>query len=311
MSTPPGIALDGVALGCGNFGGVGSAPAFFGQGIAEEDARAIMDRAWDAGIRWFDTADAYGGGRSESFIGRWRADRGVEGLALTTKVFHPLAEGADRGLAPDRIRRQLEGSLERLGVDRVDLYLAHEPDPDTPLAATVEAFEALAAEGLVGAWGLSNVAVEDLREALALGRPALVQNAYSLLDRGDEEAVIPLCAEAGVAYVPFGPLSGGWLTGKYRRGEPYPVGSRMTQRPEPYERLVADPVFDGLERLAAEAEERGTSMAALAFAWVLASPGVGGAVCGPNRPDQLDPVLDARELDLGAADRDRIGRFFA
>ncbi|HEX7084388.1 MAG TPA: aldo/keto reductase [Gaiellaceae bacterium] len=305
------LALDGVSLGCGNFGGVGSAPAFFGQGIAEEDARAIMDRAWEAGIRWFDTADAYGGGRSESFIGRWRADRDAGGLRLTTKVFHPMAEGGDRGLAPDRIRRQLEGSLERLGVDRVDLYLAHEPDPDTPLAATVGALEALAAEGLIGAWGLSNFGADDLREALALGRPALVQNAYSLLDRGDEEAVIPLCVEAGVGYVPFGPLSGGWLTGKYRRGEPYPVGSRMTQRPEPYERLVADPVFDGLERLAAEAEERDTTMAALAFAWVLASPGVTGAVCGPNRADQLDPVLEARELELDVADRDRIGGFFA
>jgi aryl-alcohol dehydrogenase-like predicted oxidoreductase len=304
-------AFEGISLGCGNFGGVGSSPAFFGQGIPEDEAQAIMDHAWASGIRWFDTADAYGGGRSESFIGRWRADRRPEGLRITTKTFNPMDEGADRGLAPDRIRRQLEGSLERLGVDRVDLYLAHEPDPDTPLAASVETFEALVAEGLVGAWGVSNFDVDLLRETLALGRPALVQNSFSLLDRGDEEALLPLCLEEGISYVPFGPLAGGWLTGKYRRDEPYPEGSRMTQRPEPYQRLVADRVFDGLDRLREEAAARGVELATLAFAWVLATPGVTGAVCGPSRAAHLDPVLAARELQLDAVDHQRIGGFFS
>ncbi|HVV58913.1 MAG TPA: aldo/keto reductase [Gaiellaceae bacterium] len=304
-------AFEGISLGCGNFGGVGSSPAFFGQGIPEDEAQAIMDHAWASGIRWFDTADAYGGGRSESFIGRWRADRRPEGLRITTKTFNPMDEGADRGLAPDRIRRQLEGSLERLGVDRVDLYLAHEPDPDTPLAASVETFEALVAEGLVGAWGVSNFGVDLLRETLALGRPALVQNSFSLLDRGDEEALLPLCLEEGISYVPFGPLAGGWLTGKYRRDEPYPEGSRMTQRPEPYQRLVADRVFDGLDRLREEAAARGVELATLAFAWVLATPGVTGAVCGPSRAAHLDPVLAARELQLDAVDHQRIGGFFS
>lgn len=303
--------FEGISLGCGNFGGVGSSPAFFGQGIPEDEAQAIMDHAWASGIRWFDTADAYGGGRSESFIGRWRADRRPEGLRITTKTFNPMDEGADRGLAPDRIRRQLEGSLERLGVDRVDLYLAHEPDPDTPLAASVETFEALVAEGLVGAWGVSNFGVDLLRETLALGRPALVQNSFSLLDRGDEEALLPLCLEEGISYVPFGPLAGGWLTGKYRRDEPYPEGSRMTQRPEPYQRLVADRVFDGLDRLREEAAARGVELATLAFAWVLATPGVTGAVCGPSRAAHLDPVLAARELQLDAVDHQRIGGFFS
>ena len=121
---------------------------------------------------------------------------------------------ADRGLAPDRIRRSVEGSLERLGVDRIDLYLAHDPDPDTPLADTVDAFEELRAEGTIAAWGLSNYDAAGIEEALAHGRPAVVQNSYSLLDRGDEEAVLPLCAEHGIAYVPFGPLSGGWLAGQ-------------------------------------------------------------------------------------------------
>ena len=305
-------AFSGVALGCGNFGGIGSAPEFFGQGIDEETALEIMDTAWTGGIHWFDTGDAYGGGSSERFIGRWLRERRPAELQLTTKVFHSTTgTPGDVGLAPDRIRRQLDGSLERLGVDRVDLYLAHEPDATVPLATTVETFEGLRGEGLIGAWGLSNYGADGIREALAVAAPALVQNSYSLLDREDEDAVIPLCAEHGIAYVPFGPLAGGWLTGKYRRGEAFPVGSRMTQRPGPYQEYVTDTVFDGLDRLAAEAEARGVDSSTLAFAWVLSSPGVVGAVCGPMRPEHLQPILKATTLAIPIAERDRIGAFFS
>jgi 1-deoxyxylulose-5-phosphate synthase len=304
------VRLQGIALGCGNFGGVGSSPAFFGRGTSEDEAFAIMDRAWESGVHWFDTADAYGGGRSETWIGRWRAARRPDGLVLTTKVFHsPAGDPDDVGLAPDRIRRRLEDSLSRLGVDRVDLYLAHEPDPRTPVPETVVCFERLQEEGLIGAWGLSNFDHAGIDEALRHGRPSLVQNAYSLLERGDENDVLPLCEANAISYVPFGPLSGGWLTGKYERGEPFPAGSRMTLRPEPYRHLVDDEVFDALDRLRAEAASLGVSMPALAFAWVLAA--VDGAVCGPNRASQLDSVLEARDLALSPADRDRIGSFFS
>jgi aryl-alcohol dehydrogenase-like predicted oxidoreductase len=306
------MTFGGISLGCGNFGGVGSAPAFFGRGTSHDEAFAIMDDAWGEGIRWFDTADAYGGGRSEAWIGEWRADRAPEGLVLTTKVFNSTTgTPGDTGLAPDRIRRQLESSIERLGVDRVDLYLAHEPDPETPLADTIATFEALRAEGLVGAWGLSNYDLAGLEEAIRHGRPALLQNSFSLLDRGDERDVIPLCRANAIAYVAFSPLSGGWLTGKYRRGEAFPEGSRMTMRPGPYARLVDDSVFAALDRFRAEADARGVDMATLAFAWVLCHPHVSGAVCGPNRADQLDPVLAARELQLDPTDHERIGGLFA
>jgi aryl-alcohol dehydrogenase-like predicted oxidoreductase len=138
------VKFGGISLGCGNFGGVGSAPEFFGQGIPEDEAFAIMDRAWENGIRWFDTADAYGGGRSEEFIGRWRAARAPDGLVITTKVFHSTVGNPDDfGLAPQRIKRQVEGRLARLAVDRIDLYLAHEPDPGTTIADTVACFEGL------------------------------------------------------------------------------------------------------------------------------------------------------------------------
>jgi len=303
------VTFAGIVLGCGNFGGIGSAPAFFGQGIPEDEAYAIMDQAWSAGIHWFDTGDAYGGGASEQWIGRWRADRAPAGLVLTTKVFHSTTgTPGDFGLAPDRIRRQLDASLTRLGVDRVDLYLAHEPDAETPLADTIGTFERLRSEGLIGAWGMSNYDADGLREALESGRPALVQNSYSLLDRGDDRDVLPLCEELGIAYVPFGPLAGGWLTGKYHRGEPFPPGSRMTQRPASYERYVDERVFDGLDRLREEAEQRGVDVSTLAFAWVLAR--VDGAVCGPMRAAHLAPILAARDLELSVDDVQRIGGLF-
>jgi aryl-alcohol dehydrogenase-like predicted oxidoreductase len=304
-------AFPRIALGCGNFGGVGSAPAFFGRGTDEETAFAIMDAAWAAGIHWFDTGDAYGGGRSEAFIGRWRASRRPEGLLVTTKVYHStVGDPADRGLAPDRIRRQVEGSLERLGVSTIDLYLAHEPDDETPLAQTIATFDELVERGVVAAWGLSNYDADGIAEALRHGRPALVQNEYCLLRREDEEAVLPLCAERGVAYQAFGPLGGGWLAGKYRRGEPFPEGSRMTQRPEPYLDLVEERIFDGLDGLRGEADRRGVDLPTLAIAWVLVNPLVASVVCGPNRPDQLAPVLAARDTSLSEADRSRLASLF-
>jgi aryl-alcohol dehydrogenase-like predicted oxidoreductase len=293
-----------VALGCGNFGGVGSAPAFFGQGIPHDEAFAIMDRAWDAGITWFDTGDAYGGGTSERWIGKWIHERGVQ-PKLTTKVFHSTTgTPGDTGLAPDRVRRQIRASLERLGVDGVDFYLAHEPDPSVPLEETIACFESLREEGLIQAWGLSNYELAELRQT----SPSLVQNSFSLLERADEEDVLPYCRERGIPYVPFGPLAGGWLTGKYRRGEAFPEGSRMTQRPGPYERFVDDQVFDSLEALEDEAASRGVSMAGLAFAWVMHR--CDGAVCGPNRASHLDPVLEAMQTELTNEDVGRIGGLF-
>jgi aryl-alcohol dehydrogenase-like predicted oxidoreductase len=166
-----------IVLGCGGFGGIGSAPEFFERGETHEEAFALMDAAWTLGLRWFDTADAYGGGRSEAWIGDWIRATGNR-PRITTKTFNPMDTGADRGLSRDRILRQAEASLERLGVDHIDAYLAHEPDPETPVAETIGAFEELAGQGVIEAYGLSNVATTDLRAALEHGRPTLVQNSF-------------------------------------------------------------------------------------------------------------------------------------
>jgi aryl-alcohol dehydrogenase-like predicted oxidoreductase len=137
-----------------------------------------------------------------------------------------------------------------------------------------------------------------------------VQNSYSLLDRDDERELFPLCQDQALGYTPFSPLAGGWLTGKYRAGQPFPPGSRMTLRPEPYQRLLTDQVFRGLDALQAAAAARGVDMAALALAWVMVHPLVTAPILGPRRPDQLDPARQALEIRLTEAERDEIAGFF-
>jgi aryl-alcohol dehydrogenase-like predicted oxidoreductase len=263
-----------------------------------------MDAAWARGIRAFDTADAYGGGRSETWIGRWMSARGRR-PALTTKVFHSVTgDPGDRGLSAERIRRQIDGSLERLGVERVDVYLIHEPDPETQIAETLRALAELVEVGKVAAIGASNVDRAWLEEGLSLGPISVVQNSYSLLDR-EAEDVAAYCTEREIDFHAFGPLAGGWLTGKYRRGEPPAPGSRMTQRPEGYAHFERDEVFDGLERLKAMGD-----MPTLAFAWLLSNPDVAAVVTGPRRPEHLDPAFSALDVRLSPAERDELASLF-
>jgi 1-deoxyxylulose-5-phosphate synthase len=282
------VSIERVILGCGNFGGVGSDLSLVGRG--EDDARAfeLMDAAWTRGVRRFDTASSYGGGHSERTIGAWVRARKPAGLTLSSKVFHPVHVDDDRGLAPGRVRRVVRQSLEQLGVERVDTYLIHEPDPATPLAETMSAFEELVREGVIGRIGISNVDAAYISEAVALAPIGVVQNEYSLLARDVEAEVLPLCAEHGIEFQAFSPLAGGWLTGKYERGASYPEGSRMTLRPDLYEEFVRDEVFDAVEEL-----RRRGDPATLALAWVLANPLVGGVVVGPRRPAHLEPAWAA------------------
>jgi len=300
------LTVPRVALGCGNFGGVGSAPELFGQGLGEREAFALMDAAWELGIDHFDTADAYGGGRSERIIGSWMQTRGVR-PTITTKTFNPMVAGGDHGLAPERIARQLESSLDRLDLDSVDLYLAHEFDPDVPLEETIGAFEDLHTTGRIRAYGVSNFDAAQLDAALRAGTPSAIQNEHSLLARADDATVLPLCEREQVAYLVFSPLAGGWLTGKYRRGQAFPTGSRMTQRPEPYAPFLSDATFDRLEAFERLARDRDTSMAGLALAWLLADPRVTQVVIGPGRPEHLAPLREALERPLTAEERKAVG----
>jgi aryl-alcohol dehydrogenase-like predicted oxidoreductase len=315
-----GLRISPLGLGCGNFGGIGSAPAFFGMGETEAQAFDLMDRAFDAGINFFDTANAYGGGRSESYIGRWLKTKGSavrEQLLLSSKVFNPVGPGPnDRGLSRRHILQQVDASLLRLQTDRLDMYLVHEPDPDTPLEETVLALDDVVRMGKVLYIGASNIEAWRLARALwisdkrSLSRFEWVQNSFSLLDRAPESELFPLCTDVGVGFTAFSPLSGGWLTGKYRADAPYPPGSRMTLRPEPYRHLEQGDMFRRLASLEAEASARGVSMSTLALAWVLRHPRVDAAVIGPRNAEHLTDALQAADHDLPGGDADRIGRLF-
>jgi aryl-alcohol dehydrogenase-like predicted oxidoreductase len=315
-----GVAVSRIVLGCGNFGGIGSKPSLFGKGTSREEAHRLLDAAWDLGMTTFDTADAYGGGRSESYIGEWLRTRESDvrdRVVIVTKTFNPMAEGADRGLSRARIRRQVVSSLERLGVERLPLYMAHAFDPEAPQEETLSAFDELVRQGTIGAVGASNFTAEQVAESLELSalegltRYEWVQNAFSLLEQGDRQTMFPLCHEHGLGYAPFGPLAGGWLTGKYRRDEEPPPGSRMTLRPEGGDGYRTDATFDALEALEEEARERGLSMAALALAWLLHIPELTAVVVGPNGVEQLAPVSEALDVRLDADEHARIGALFA
>jgi aryl-alcohol dehydrogenase-like predicted oxidoreductase len=301
------LAIPRVALGCGNFGGIGSAPELFGHGLTDDEAFALMDAAFELGIDHFDTADAYGGGRSERAIGEWMRRRGVR-PTITSKTFNPMDAGEDHGLAPERIVRQLESSLERLGVESIDVYLAHEFDPDVPVAETVGAFEDLQSAGKIRTYGVSNFDAGQLEAALAAGQPQAIQNEHSLLSRGDEAGVLPICERERVGYLVFSPLAGGWLTGKYRRGEAFPAGSRMTQRPDPYRAFLNDETFDRLDRLTEFARADDRTLPGLALAWLLADERVTQVVVGPGRPEHLAPVREALERPLSPAQREDVAR---
>ena len=317
-----GLKISAVGLGCGNFGGIGSAPAFFGKGETEEEAFALMDAAWEMGINFFDTADAYGGGRSETYIGNWlkaKSPHVRDQLLLSSKVFNRVGDGPnDWGLSRRHILRQVEASLRRLGTDHLDMYLTHEtPDPATPLEETLRALDDLIHQGKVRYIGASNMPTWLMTKALWISdkyhlfRFEWVQNSYSLLDRSDEKEMFPLCEDQRLGYTPFSPLAGGWLTGKYKKDEPFPTGSRMTLRPEPYQKLLDEKIYHGLEALRAHAAERGTDTASLALAWVMSHPLVTAPILGPRKPEHLEPAKRAMEIKLTDEERDKIAAFLS
>jgi aryl-alcohol dehydrogenase-like predicted oxidoreductase len=315
-----GVKISRLGLGCGNFGGVGSAPAFFGMGETESQAAELLDRAREVGINLLDTADAYGGGRSETFIGNWLKARGSavrDQLVVSTKVFNPVGPGPNqRGLSRLHILRQIDASLTRLATDRLDLYLIHEPDPETPIDETLRALDDAVHAGKILYVGASNISAWRL--AVARGRSDLhglarfewVQNSYSLLDRTAEREMLPLCADQRIGFTAFSPLAGGWLTGKYRSQAVFPEGSRMTLRPEPYQHLVTERVFRGLDALAQAARARGVTLDALALAWVLHHPQVDAAIIGPRTPAHLASALGSLDVALTALEAAELAALF-
>src|SRR5580692_2583986 len=270
-----------VGLGCNNFGWRIDAAA----------SARVVHAALDAGINFFDTADIYDTGRSEEFLGRaLKGRRGASSNpAIIATKFGMKMDDRRQGAHPDYVRQAAEDSLRRLGVERIDLYQLHQPDPATPIADTLGALNDLVRAGKVREIGCSNFSAAQLREARqAAGDGAhfvSVQNEYSLLHRHPEADVIPECEQEGIAFPPYFPLANGLLTGKYRRGAAAPKGSRGDAGWGP--KVFTDENLAKVEKLAAFAEERGHTLLELAFSWLAAQPTVASVIAGATTPEQV------------------------
>jgi aryl-alcohol dehydrogenase-like predicted oxidoreductase len=282
-----------VGLGCNNFGGR----------IDEESSRSVVAAALDAGVTFFDTADIYGATRSEEFLGR-ALGRRRHGVVVATK-FGMEVDPERKGARPDYVRRALEDSLRRLGTDRVDLYQLHQPDPETPVADTLAALDEQVRAGKVGEIGCSNFSAEQLRQARqavadGAARFVSVQNEYSILHRRPEDEVLAECEAEEMAFLPYFPLARGLLTGKYRRGETPPAGSRLAGAAAGhYRRLASEENLAAVEQLADTAARHGRSVGDLAVAWLLSRPTVASVIAGATKAEQVRANVAAGNWVLG------------
>jgi aryl-alcohol dehydrogenase-like predicted oxidoreductase len=282
-----------VGLGCNNFG----------MRIGREETAAVVNAALDAGINFFDTADIYGGAKSETYLGAALGSRRDE-IVLATKFGAPY-EGHEGGASAAYIRTAVEDSLTRLGTDRIDLYQLHLPDPKTPIAETIGALVELVAEGKVREFGCSNFTVEMLDEAAAAtpdGSPGFVsvQNHYNILFREPEDGVLEWCDAAGVAFLPFFPLASGLLTGKYQAGQPVPEGTRLGAMGDGAKSQLSDERLAAVADLDELAEREGHSVLDLAFGWLLSRPAVASVIAGATRPEQITANVAAGDWRPGA-----------
>jgi len=280
----------------------------FGMRLDEERTAAVVHASLDAGINFIDTADVYGRTKSEEFIGAALKGRRDEAV-LATKFGMRLDDDHLGGAKPDYIRAAVEDSLRRLDTDRIDLYILHRPDPETPIAETLAVLDELVRAGKVVEIGCSNFSIDQLREAEAASaasggaRFVNLQNQYNILQRAPERDVLPECAKTGVGFVPYSPLASGLLTGKYRRDEAPPEGTRMAGMPEERRtQALSDRNFDILERLEKICEQRGHSMLELAMSWLLAQDGVASVISGATSPEQVRANVAAAAWKLTADD---------
>ncbi len=284
----------------------------FGRQIEEAASFEIMDKAFEAGVNFFDTADVYAGGETERIIGRWMKARGArDRVLLATKCAVPTGPGPnDGGLSRFHIQRAVEASLKRLDTDVIDLYQAHVFDARTPIDETLRAFDDLVRAGKVRYVGCSNFTAWRLAEAhgasarLGLPRFESVQPRYSLMYREIETELLPYARHSETAVLVYNPLAGGVLSGKYRKGEAPAPGTRYATLPEGpiadlYHRwYFQDAQLDAVERLRDAVEQRGASLTTLAIAWVVRQPGMTSAIIGASRPGQLDATLAAPYLEI-------------
>ena len=264
----------------------------YGVGVERDKAAACVERAFEVGINFIDTANAYGRGAAETFLGEALAHRPRDSYVLATKIFFPMSD-TDRGLSRAQIVKQLDASLKRLRVDTIDLYQCHRYDDATPLEETMSALSDAVRSGKVRWLGFSEWPAEKVRAAIDMaGVENFVssQPQYSLLWRQPEKEIIPLCAANGISQIVWSPLGQGVLTGKYSPDAPPPAESRATSDAMGgfIKRLMARPVLEAVQALKPLAAEAGITLTQFALAWVLREPNVASAIIGASRPEQVD-----------------------
>jgi aryl-alcohol dehydrogenase-like predicted oxidoreductase len=288
------LTVSVVGLGCNNFG----------MRIGRKETGAVVDAALDAGITLFDTADIYGGTKSEEYLGAALGTR-RDDIVLATKFGVPY-EGHEGGASAAYIRTAVEDSLRRLGTDRIDLYQQHTPDKKTPIAETVGALAELVAEGKVREFGCSNfdgTMLEEAQSAVADGAPGFVsvQNHYNVLYRESEDEVLPFCDRTGTAFLPFFPLASGLLSGKYRAGEEIPEGTRMAAWGERAKNELTPERLATVAALDALARSEGHTVLELAFGWLLSHGAVASVIAGATKPEQITANVAAGKWQPSAA----------
>jgi aryl-alcohol dehydrogenase-like predicted oxidoreductase len=277
----------------------------FGGSLADEEATALVDTAFELGINFFDTANTYSEGHSEEVLGRALASRPRDSYVLATKLRARAPDGG-RGVSRGQVLRQIDQSLERLGADFVDLYQCHWWDEDVPLAETLEAMTEIVEADKVRYVGCSNWSGEQIQQAVDLAREhgyvkiVSSQPEYSLLYREPEEDVIPVSSANGISQVVYSPLAQGVLTGKYAPGEKAAEGTRAAARNEWMSEYLEDDVLERVQRLGPIADGLGITTAQLALAWILREPNVASAIVGSSRPEQLRDNAAASGVDLDA-----------
>jgi aryl-alcohol dehydrogenase-like predicted oxidoreductase len=292
-----------VGLGCNNFG----------WRLDEGQSAAVIHAALDAGINFFDTADIYGATKSEEFVGRALGTRRDEVIVATK--FGMAVDEQRKGARPEYVRQAAEDSLRRLGTDRIDLYQLHQPDPTVPIAETLGALDELVRAGKVREIGCSNFSVEQIREADALAnergmaRFVSVQNEYSLIKREPESGVLAECERLGLGFLPYFPLASGLLTGKYRKGQPPPPGSRLDS--ERFAKQHSDENLAIVEALIRFSEARGRTILDLAVSWLLTRPAVASVIAGATKPEQVRANVGAAGWRLTEADLAEVDEILA
>ena len=285
----------------------------FGTRIDQTQTTAVVDAALEAGINFFDTADLYGGGKSEEFLGKALSAR-RDDVVIATKFGGPLDQNEEhRGGSARWVREACEGSLRRLGTDRIDLYQFHFPDLTVPIEETLGALEELVRAGKVREIGNSNFTGEMIEEAddisqkLSLARFVSAQNMYNLLNREPEQDIVPACERRGLAFLPYFPLASGLLTGKYRKGQPLPEGARLTAYPEDRRKhFLNERTIDIVERLEAFASARDHTLLDMAMSWLAAKEAIASVIAGATKPEQVRANAAAVGWKLGDAERKEV-----